>query len=234
MIREYYPWSHILTGTQGKDPGYDPLQIMVEMAHEAGLEMHAWMNPLRIHVGPHPLPFPKTIRLLLGKRMRTKRWIVETDAAYFITRLMRVYGSTSRKGPLKSRNYDVDGIHFDDYFYPTEDDNFDEEQYAAYKKEAASSGEALTLQEWRCANINALVSLVYQKIKEANSAVMFGIAPQGNIQNDLTMGADVGVWCKARGYVDYICPQSYVNFENKALPFGNCAEDGRRWSPAKM
>ena len=80
------------------------------------------------------------------------------------------------------------------------------------------------MEDWRKANINALVSLVYQKIKAENPEVVFGISPQGNLSNDEKMGADVATWCAAKGYLDYICPQMYVNFENDALPFTSTLE----------
>lgn len=224
---EYYPWSHLLTGEQGKDPGYDPLQIMVEMAHEAGLELHAWMNPLRVSTSGTPASLCEENPAVAWQKEEDKKgWIVETDTGVFYNPAFEGVRQYIAEGAAEiAERYDVDGIHFDDYFYPTQDTSFDQEQYTAYKESAASSGEALTLQEWRCSNINTLVSLVYQKIKTADSSVVFGIAPQGNISNDLAMGADVRVWGKTRGYVDYLCPQLYVNFENQALPFADTAQE---------
>ena len=81
--------------------------------------------------------------------------------------------------------------------------------------------------EWRQANINAMVSLTYSEIKSVNPDVQFGISPQVNVSNDLKMGADVESWCSVRGYVDYICPQLYVNFENPVLPYDVAAEQWR-------
>ncbi len=87
-------------------------------------------------------------------------------------------------------NYGVDAIHFDDYFYPTTDTAFDEKAYQAYT-ESAGEGVPLTLPQWRMANINTLVSGVYSAVKSVNPKVQFGISPQGNVTNDLNMGADV-------------------------------------------
>lgn len=70
---KYYPWSHILTGTQGEDPGYDPLSYMVEAAHKAGLEFHAWLNPLRIKVSDTPKSCPATTPTQNGKRQGQER-----------------------------------------------------------------------------------------------------------------------------------------------------------------
>jgi len=72
------------------------------------------------------------------------------------------------------------------------------------------------------------VSLVYSEVKTVKPKLLFGIAPQGNVLNDLSMGADVPSWCSAQGYVDYICPQLYVNFDNKVLPFDTAAESWRK------
>ena len=93
-----------------------------------------------------------------------------------------------------AQNYDVDGIQFDDYFYPTQDAAFDKIAYDSYSAAAAKNGTPLSLIEWRRGNVNALVSLVYSEIKSVKPKISFGIAPQGNVQNDLNMGADVGSW----------------------------------------
>ena len=87
-----------------------------------------------------------------------------------------------------AEKYDVDGIHFDDYFYPTDDESIDAEQYTAYVKETE---EPLTLHEWRTANVNALIAAVYSRVKEANENVQFGISPQGNLENNEMINADV-------------------------------------------
>lgn len=115
-----------------------------------------------------------------------------------------------------AEKYAVDGIHLDDYFYPTQDESIDSTAYASY---CATASEPVALSEWRRANINAMVQEMYAKIKAANENVSFGISPQGNIENDLAMGADVISWCGVWGYVDYICPQLYYSFENPALGY---------------
>ena len=86
----------------------------------------------------------------------------------------------------------------------------------------------MTLPQWRIANINTLVSGVYSAIKSINPQVQFGISPQGNITNDLNMGADVETWASQKGYVDYLCPQIYVNFDHPLLPFNQTADQWRR------
>lgn len=223
----YFPWSHIVGGTQGVDPGYDPLAYMVEASHKAGLAIHAWVNPLRIRSEKTPTILSQDNPYTLWKGDETKAgWTVETDNGIYYNPGVEEVRSYIAEGVAEiAANYEVDGIQFDDYFYPTQDASFDKTSYESYVSKAKESGyQALPLKEWRTSNINALVSLVYQKIKEANPNVLFGIAPQGNLSNDEAMGADVPTWCAAKGYIDYICPQMYVNFENEALPFTETIE----------
>lgn len=219
---EYFPWSHIVSGTQGVDPGFDPLAYMVEATHKAGMEFHAWVNPLRIQSGDAPSILSQDNPYHQWKGDDAKKgWTVKTDSGIYYNPAYEGVRSYIAEGVAEIvRNYDVDGVQFDDYFYPTQDASFDKAAYEAYTAASKKAGDAvLSLEDWRKANINALVSLVYQKIKAENPEVVFGISPQGNLSNDEKMGADVATWCAAKGYLDYICPQMYVNFENDALPF---------------
>lgn len=223
---DHVPWSHIVSGTQGEDPGYDPLAIMVELAHEQGLELHAWMNPLRIQMNDTPSVLSEDNPWNLWQGDEEKAgWVVQSGAGkYYNPAYPEVRAEIAACAEEIASRYDVDGIQFDDYFYPTQDASFDEAAYTAYTQEVSGSGEPLSLADWRIANINALISEVYRRIKAVNPEIQFGIAPQGNLQNDWNMGADVATWCKTSGYLDYICPQLYVNFENPTLPFGPAAQ----------
>ena len=222
-----YPWSHLLTGTQGQDPGYDPLAYMVQATHEAGLQFHAWVNPLRIQVKESPGALSADNPYNEWKEDSTKTgWTLDwggTSGKYYNPAKEEVREFIAQGVREIVENYDVDGVQFDDYFYPTMSAEFDQADYDAYCAEAS---EPLSLIDWRKSNINSLVSLVYQEIKAVDSGVVFGIAPQGNIQNDENMGADVKTWCSTPGYIDYICPQLYVNFENSYLPFD---EGANQW-----
>ena len=223
---DYVPWSHLSSGAQGVDPGYDPLAVMVELAHAQGLELHAWMNPLRIQMNDTPSVLSQDNPWNLWQGDAEKAgWVVQSGTGkYYNPAYPEVRAQIAACAEEIAARYDVDGIQFDDYFYPTQDASFDEAAYQAYVEETSGGGEPLSLLEWRTANINALVSEVYRRIKAVNPDVRFGIAPQGNLQNNRTMGADVASWCSARGFLDYICPQLYVNFENETLPFGTAAQ----------
>ena len=219
---EYEPWSHILTGTQGKDPGYDPLAYMVEKAHENGMAFHAWINPLRIATASTPGTLSEA-GFYMQNREENPFYSMEYDGGiYYNPASAYIRGRIADSAAEIAQNYDVDGIHFDDYFYPTDDETIDANQYAAYVNETE---EPLPLHEWRTANINALIATVYHRIKQTAPEVEFGISPQGNLQNNEKINADVYTWCAQSGYIDYICPQLYYSFENEALPFETALED---------
>lgn len=221
---DYFPWSHLLTGRQGIHPGYDPLAYMVEAAHREGLEIHAWLNPLRIQLETNPPELAQSNPYQEWKRDPAKSgWTVDYGNGKYYNpaypEVRRLIAGGAREIVEK---YDVDGIHFDDYFYPTEKEEFDKAAYDAYKAEQGDN--AAPLADWRQENINLLIREVYAAVKEADPDVVFGISPQANLQNDLRMGADVETWCSQEGYLDYICPQLYVNSDHPTLPFETAAD----------
>ena len=218
----YYPWSHILTGTQGRDPGYDPLEFMIETAHSLGMEFHAWLNPLRVKTAETPAALAENNPYVqLGEEY--PQYFMEYGGGVYLNPAYPAMRTLIADGAAEiAGNYDVDGIHFDDYFYPAEDPALDSAAYEAY---AQSVEEPLPLLEWRAANINAMVAQVYESIKAVKPEVVFGISPQGNMQNDEAMGADVATWAAVPGYVDYLAPQLYYSFENEALPYQQALEE---------
>lgn len=224
---ELFPWSHILTGSQGTDPGYDPLEYMVSAAHEAGLQFHAWINPLRIKDDLRPDKICDT-NPGVSWADEDDRIVSWNDQLYYNPSNDYVRQHIISGVEEIVKNYAVDGIHFDDYFYPTTDSEFDKKSYESYCNSVSENSTALTLLEWRTSNISALISGVYSKIKSINPKVQFGISPQANVKNDTSAGADVKSWCSVSGYVDYICPQIYMNFEHTLLPFDESATQWRK------
>lgn len=216
-----YPWSHILTGVQGQDPGYDPLEYMVQKSHDEGLKIHAWVNPLRIQ--KHNVPEKLCDQSEYFKLSEDKDKVFEVNDEKFYN---PAYAENRQKiiDGVKEivENYSVDGIQFDDYFYPITDQDFDVISFDEYVHKASQSGVALSKQDWRCTNIDTLICGVYSAIKSVSKNVQFGISPQGNVENDLKMGANVKNW--GEGFVDYICPQLYVNFQHPSLPFDKMAQ----------
>ncbi len=223
-----FPWSHILSGTQGNDPGFDPLEYMIEKTHSENMAFHAWINPLRIQSNNTPSILCESN---LYNKWKTDsdssndNWVLDSNG----NKYFNPYYPEVRKVIIDGikeivENYDVDGIHFDDYFYPTDNYDLDKVSYNEYTSKIGENAIALSQDQWRTANINTLVSGVYSEIKNIDPSVQFGISPQANISNDLKMSADVYSWGSKSGYVDYLCPQLYVNFDHPALPYNKAAD----------
>ena len=219
---QYYPWSHILTGTQGQDPGFDALQFMIDYTHSLGMEFHAWLNPLRVKTKDTPGTLAESNPYVqLGQEY--PEYFMEYDGGVYLNPAYPYIRTLIADGAAEiAAGYDVDGIHFDDYFYPSEDSTLDSTAYESYVQTVE---QPLSLLEWRTANINAMVAQVYEAIKGVKPEVVFGISPQGNIRNDEAMGADVKTWAAVPGYVDYLAPQLYFSFENEALGYTEALEE---------
>lgn len=219
----YYPWSHLLTGTQGTSPGYDPLAYMIQATHQAGLKFHAWVNPLRVSLKGLPKSFSSDNPAVIWKNDASKQnWTMEWNGEWYYNPGISEVRDRIVSGVREIvQNYDVDGVQFDDYFYPTTASTIDSVSYLA-------SGTSLSVADWRRQNINTLVSQVYAAVKQTKSAVLFGISPQANLQNNRNMGADVATWGSQAGYVDYLCPQLYVNSSNAVMPFDATAVTWRK------
>ena len=215
---EIFPWSYLCTGTEGVNPGFDPLAIMVEAAHSRGLLLEAWVNPYRVRSSGSTVA--------MSEDNPASLWLEEgSDAVIsFDGAISYNPGSAEARQLIVDgvreivRNYDVDAIHFDDYFYPTTSASFDQETYQ-------EQGGGLSLGDWRRENVNKLVRAVYAAVKEEDPSVLFGISPQGNntINYD-SQYIDVAKWVSTSGYIDYICPQIYFGFEHDTRPFQETLE----------
>ena len=213
----YFPWSHILTGTQGENPQYDALQIMCDICKENNLKIHAWINPYRVSSNETPKKLSDNNPYIKNSEIGIK-----TDNGIFLDPSNETAQQLISDGVKEiAENYDVDGIQFDDYFYPTEDESFDKKQYEAYIEKYGKEN-CMSLDNWRMQNVNTLICKAYRTIKSVDSSVEFGISPQGNIGNNDGLYADVKSWCTCKGFADYICPQIYFSLENPALTFKDC------------
>ena len=213
----YFPWSHILTGTQAENPQYDALQIMCDICKENNLKIHAWINPYRVSSNETPKKLSDNNPYIKNSEIGIK-----TDNGIFLDPSNETAQQLISDGVKEiAENYDVDGIQFDDYFYPTEDESFDKKQYEAYIEKYGKEN-SMSLDNWRMQNVNTLICKVHRTIKSVDSSVEFGISPQGNIGNNDGLYADVKSWCTCKGFADYICPQIYFSLENPALTFEDC------------
>lgn len=211
---KFFPYSHILSGAQGVNPGYDALEVMCEVCSQLDLDIHAWVNPYRISTDSTPQALSETNPYVIDNEIGE-----ETENGIFLNPANKMARNLIIDGVTEIvRNYDVDGIQFDDYFYPTQDSDFDDTEYADYV-ETVGEMNCMSIDNWRLANVNTLICDTYRAIHKISDDVEFGISPQGNIDNNAQIYADVKTWCICKGFVDYICPQLYYSLDNPALTF---------------
>ncbi len=215
---EYYPPSKYAVGAYGNEFSYDGLKIFITYAHKYNLKFHAWVNPFR-------LTEPEDAEKLPGN-YPVKQYILQGKAVLFNNRYYLLPSDTEAKQLILNGiseimlTYDVDGIHFDDYFYPTKNEEFDSADFIA-------SG-AENLFAWRRDNVSAFVKQVYDTVKSINSDCVFGISPAGNMDYTYnTCGTDIYKWCSEKGYLDYIIPQIYFGYLHPDAPFTTTL---KKWS----
>lgn len=231
----YEPWSSYLTGTRGKDPGWDPLAFVVEECHKRGMECHAWVNPYRFSTGSN--------------------WSTAQDQALKSADMLLAYTKSDGKTTtilnpglesVRKRivdvckeiisNYDVDGLVFDDYFYP---EGIPVTSSAGDYDLWQKSGASMTFGDWRRNNVNQMVADVYKMVQQQKPYVRFGISPAGAACTSAAVAAKHGIdrcpvasdwqydgifsdpvaWLEA-GTIDYISPQLYWKTNHKTNPFG--------------
>ena len=200
-----FPWSHLCTGVQGQDPGFDPLDVLLTEAHARGLSLEAWVNPYRLRSSASMPPVLAENSLLNTH----PEWVCTVNEGAYLNPAIPEAADYVVQGVAELvQNYAVDGIHFDDYFYPTTDPSIDAAQFAA-------SGET-DLTAWRRANVTRLVKAAHDAVKATDPTLRFGVSPQGNPDNDRNeQYTDLSVWLTASGadaVVDYLCPQIYWGY----------------------
>ncbi|AJE86692.1 YngK protein [Streptomyces albus] len=219
------PWSAVLTGTQGKAPGWDPLGTAVKEAHSRGLQLHAWFNPYRIaqHDDPARLAASHPARKHPG-------WTVRYGGSlYYNPGLPEVRGFVREAMLDAVRRYPLDAVHWDDYFYPypVAGQRFDDA--AAFK----AHGGGRSLADWRRDNVTRLVRETGAALKKLRPGTAFGISPFGIWRNASTdargsksaglqsydeLYADTRGWVR-EGLIDYVCPQLYWHLGNKGADY---------------
>lgn len=201
------PWSDILTGTQGKNPGYDPLEYMISQSHARGMKIHAWLNPYRVTTSGTDV----SVLAENNPARLHPDWLINDGKKLTFDpsndNVKRLICDTVKEIVA---NYDVDGIHFDDYFYPS--------GYALREGETAES---------RINNVSETIKMVYNTVHSTKSNVEFGVSPMGICVNTdtfkggqsvSTVYADPRQWVSG-GYVDYIIPQVYWETNHSTAPY---------------
>ncbi|MGG0823032.1 family 10 glycosylhydrolase [Paenibacillus turicensis] len=223
------PWSNVLTGTSGKAPGYDPLQFIIDETHKRGMEFHAWFNPFRASTGSD------TSKLASNHVVNTHpEWIVKYSGKSYINPGIPEARQHIIDAVMEVvNNYNIDGVHMDDYFYPsgeTKSNTFgDDNTYAMYNdKNIRNKG------DWRRDNISTFVQQLGQKIHAVKPSVSYGVSPFGVWRNkasdplgsDTKAGmsaydstyADVRAWIKNE-WIDYVIPQVYWSLSRSEVRY---------------
>ncbi|MFC4103359.1 family 10 glycosylhydrolase [Paenibacillus xanthanilyticus] len=224
------PWSEALSGKQGTDPAYDPLAFMIEETHKRGMEFHAWFNPFRASVNA------KLDNLADNHVAKLHpEWIVNSGGILYVNPGI----PEARQHIIDAitevvKGYDVDGVHLDDYFYPSSGAFGDDAAFAQYNPDGIRNKG-----DWRRANIDAFVRQLDEAVHAAKPAARFGISPFGVWRNKAvdasgsdtkasvtaydSMNADVRTWIK-QGWIDYVVPQIYWSFATSAAPYGKLVD----------
>lgn len=224
----YEPWSEYLTGTQGRAPSpyYDPLEFMITETHKRGMEFHAWFNPYRAVVNYRTArTAPNHISIL------QPQWFVTYgENKYFDPGIPEARNYVTNVIRDVVRRYDIDAVHFDDYFYPYRIANKDFPDSRSYRM----YGRGKNVDDWRRSNVDTIIQMLNTAIKAEKPWVKFGISPfgvwrsrdkdpdgtptTGSLTNYDDLYADVIKWQRL-GWIDYLAPQLYWEFGHRLVPF---------------
>lgn len=204
-----FPYSYQLSGNQGEGCGFDPLNEFVRLAHEKNIRVEAWINPYRVTSGSDLLESldPNNPARNFDAQ---KQELISLETGTFLNPSCQKSSELIVSGVREILDkYPVDGIHFDDYFYPSSDESIDSLIYENY---CGQTIEPKSLGDFRREMVNLMIKSVYDEVKK-HEGVAFGISPAADVEkNRNVLFADVESWCKG-GFCDYICPQIYFGFE---------------------
>lgn len=212
---EIFPWSSTVSTAEGVSPGYDILEYFIKNSHKYNIELHAWINPYRVRTNSDVTTITEGNPAY--KYIDTD-YLYVNDGIYLNPAKDEVIDLIVSGIEEILKKYDVDGISFDDYFYP--DDNISVNDYNSY----IENNSYITFSEYKLMRVNEMVEGVH-KVCEENKRV-FGISPSGNISNNYSdISADVKRWGSSNKYVDYLMPQIYYGFFNEAQAFHNVLQE---------
>lgn len=215
-----FPSSAYAASEQGGEMPFDALKLITERAKEKNLNIHAWINPYRVSSNKDINALSKKNPAYLWyEKGKSDDVVISDSGIYFNPASEKVRKLIVDGAKELLSNYDIKGIHIDDYFYFADCGDFDKNQYESY----TSQGGSLSLSDWRRENVNCLVSSLYIAVKEFGQDKIFSVSPAGDMKKCYEESyADVSLWCREEGYCDIIIPQIYFGFENEKLPFEKC------------
>lgn len=205
-----FPFTDTIASYQGENIGVDVLATFIKYAKEKNISIYAWINPYRISLSTDVSRLSKANPAY--SYLNTNHVKIIDGKGIYYNPSSKVVRDLIIDGIREIiDNYDIKGIIFDDYFYPNDDIDIEN-----YNKD----NEGLSLKDYHLKQVNDLVSNVYKEIKNMNKDILFGISPNGNIENNYdNIYADVKKWLSEDGYIDFIIPQIYYGFYNETKPF---------------
>lgn len=220
---DIFPYSAFIAGSQGKTLSFDPFEVMLESAEKYGISVHGWINPFRISskTDTSALSENNPARKILDSGNTNGEICILDNGIYYNPTCESNHKLIFDGVKEIIEKYDINGIHIDDYFYPSTDESIDKKQYEAY----LSGGGKLSLSEWRKTNINAFVATLYSTVKAINKDLTVSISPAAKIENNENeLYADCLLWLSEKGYADLIIPQIYYGFNHETVPFDKTLE----------
>lgn len=221
---EIYPYSSYIAGKEGAELPFDPFEVMLESADKYEISVHGWINPFRISTkaDTENLSDKNPAKQIIDAGNAGGEICILENGIYYnpscVTNHKRIIDGVKE---IISK-YDIDGIHIDDYFYPSTETDVDSSQYSAY----LAQGGFLSLSEWRKTYVDSFVSSLYSAVKSVDSNLTVSISPAAQIDKNLNeLYADCQLWLSAKGYADMIIPQLYYGFEHETLDFMTLLED---------
>ena len=195
---------------------FDVLQVFINVCHSLDIKVHAWINPYRIRNDGNISKIHKKSYAYQLLEESSERLIISDSFIYYNPSCVEINSYILSGIREILDDYYVDGIHIDDYFYPTINTEIDDSIYDSYKK----SGGLLSLSDYRRECVNSLVASIYSLVKSYDRKLIFSISPCGDLNKNFNeLYADVTHWMTSTGYVDYIIPQIYYGYNNENMPF---------------
>lgn len=219
-----FPSSKYVVKKEGDTLSFDPLEIFIEYAKKNGISTHAWVNPFRVSFSDDvkKISGNNPAKLFLKDKNNKNALIICEKGIYYNPANSEVQKLILSGIKELFENYGIDGIQFDDYFYPPCKITADSDAYKEYR----SKGGTFSLSEFRRETVSEFVSSVYRTVKSYGEEKVFGISPSAKIDyNENEIFADVTLWCRSSGYIDYVMPQIYFGFENETMKFSEVAQE---------
>lgn len=240
---QYEPWSEYLNGRQGLPPSpyYDPLEFMINETHKRGMEFHAWINPYRAVFNV----IKSSISPTHVSRLFPKWFVTYGSTKYFDPGVPEAREHVNRVIRDILERYDLDAVHFDDYFYPYKIPGKEFPDNASYER----YGSGMARDDWRRSNVDTIIKMLHETIRSVNPRVKFGISPFGVWRNkskdpmgsDTRSGptnydqlyADILLWLR-EGWIDYVAPQLYWEIGHPLCDYNVLLDWWSRYSYGKQ